>query len=105
MNKVTALSAAVKDLLQSFHLNQVIDCNTRITETTSTLIDLVITNSSYIKTSGVIDIGLSDHSLVYVVRKFKKVKAGAKTITLRSYKNFCEKSFLQDLGNHDSWVH
>ena len=87
--------------MQSFHLNQLIDCHTRVTETSSSLIDLIITNSNHIMSSGVIDIGLSDHSLVYAIRKFKREKSGAKTITLRSFKNFVENDFLQDLRSQD----
>ena len=57
-------------------LYQYINKPTRITETTSTLIDLILTNKSeYILYAGVLHIGISDHSLVYAVRKFDSPKA------------------------------
>ena len=53
---------------------------TRITNTSRTLIDLCITNSpDKVKASGVLSIGISDHSLVYLIRKtsYHKVSVGA----------------------------
>ncbi len=58
-------------LCSLYQLDQSINKPTRETNTSATLIDLVLTNAKEnISTSGVIDLGMSDHSLIYVVRKF-----------------------------------
>ena len=53
-----------------FGLQQLITEPTRITESSSTLIDLIFTNyADRVVCSGVSHIGISDHSLIYVYRK------------------------------------
>ena len=51
-------------------LKQLITSPTRVTETTSSLLDHVLTNScDRVSQSGVIDIGISDHQIIYCTRK------------------------------------
>lgn len=71
-------------ILKSQNLHNIIKEPTRITQKTQTLIDLFITSKKeLIQESGVIHLGISDHSLIYGVYKilvekekpvFKKVK-------------------------------
>ena len=42
---------------------------------------------------------VSAHFMIYAIQKGKPVKGAYKTIKFRSYKNFDEKSFLDDLFN------
>ena len=65
------------------------------------MIDLVLSNSKFAKNCQVVDLGISDHSLVYITRDCVKVKRTQKTITSRSYKHFNNDSFLEDLFNTD----
>ena len=45
---------------------------TRITSTTSFLLDHILTNAGWkISQKGVIDVGLSDHQLIYCKQNFK----------------------------------
>ena len=61
----------LKQLSTVYHLSQLIIEPTRITPISSTLIAVILTNDpSRIISSGVLHIGISDHSLVYAVRKF-----------------------------------
>lgn len=61
----------LKQLSTVYQLTQLINVPTRITPNSNTLIDVILTNEpSRIITSGVLHIGISDHSLVYGVRKF-----------------------------------
>ena len=60
-----------------------------------------MTNSVNISKAGVIDPGVSDHSMVYVLRKFKRPKGEPKIIRVRSFKNFVDDDFLRDLRNSD----
>ena len=85
-------------VLSSFDLHNVIAQPTRITSSSSTLIDLVITsNTSKIINSGVFDPRLSDHCLVFAVVKSKRDKAPPKIITTRNYKNVDIKALQQDM--------
>ena len=69
------------DICDSYQYRQLIDQPTRITQLTSSIIDLFLTNHprnfSY---SGVANIGISDHCLVYAIRKICIPKSNPKTI-------------------------
>ena len=65
----------IKTLYELYQLSQLIDKATRVTMTTSSLIDHIVGNKSEkISDSGVIHTGLSDHSLVFAIRKISVVK-------------------------------
>ena len=63
---------------------------TRITKNTSTILDHILTNSTEkIFQVGTMDIGLSDHQLIYCTRKKLKEKTHTKTyIKYRFLKNY-----------------
>ena len=55
-------------MLNSFNMTNIIKKPTRVTETTKTIIDLIITtDKSKVKQSGSFSSGISDHHIVYVV--------------------------------------
>ena len=84
----------------TYQLEQLILEPTRVTNTSATLIDLLFTNDTRnIAQSGVIHIGLSDHSLIYVVRKFSIPKRRQVIKQVRNLKHFSEKDFISDLQN------
>ena len=59
-----------KEFCQTFSLTEIIRDPTRITCSTSSLLDHIITNSlEKISQKGTIDVGLSDHQLIYCTRK------------------------------------
>ena len=96
------LSIKLEELSTLCQLSQVIDCPTRITPHSSTLIDLVfVSNSLGELLSGVHPVGLSDHSLVYVILKSIVPKFTSKTCTFRFFRNFNEEGYLTDLRNCD----
>ena len=65
----------IKFLYELYQLSQLIDKQTRITMTTSSLIDYIVTNTpEKIFDSGAIHTGISDHSLVFAIRKISVVK-------------------------------
>lgn len=71
---------------------------TRVTPTSETLIDLILTNrTDLFDSTGVIDFGLSDHAMVYGFIKHKVKKYRYKIITFRSKKNFDEKEFKHNI--------
>ena len=64
-----------KEFCQIFSLTEIIKEPTRITCSTSTMLDHILTNSSEkVSQKGVIDVGISDHQLIYCTRKIKRIK-------------------------------
>ena len=84
-----------------YPLYQTIEEPTRITKTSSTLIDHHGTNSTEkIARAGVIHIGISDHSLIYAIRKTNpttKTGTNIRTIKFRNMKRFDQQQFIADL--------
>ena len=65
----------MKTLYELYQLSQLIDEATRVTMTTSSLIDHIVTNKPEKNSDfGVIHTGLSDHSLGFAIRKISVVK-------------------------------
>ncbi|XP_031556954.1 uncharacterized protein LOC116293638 [Actinia tenebrosa] len=83
-----------------FQLTQLITEPTRVTEKSKTLIDVILTNSpDRVVRSGVVHIGISDHSLVYTIRKIAiPTNNNHCKISFRSAKNFDSDKFLMDLA-------
>ena len=51
-----------------------------------------------IATSGVIHLGISDHSLIYAVRKFAVPKTRPTIKEVRNFKHFVDVDFINDLN-------
>ena len=87
-------------ILDIYGLDQLIDEPTHITPTSKSLIDVCVTSCpEKIVNSGVIYLGMSYHSLVYMTRKTQWERAGAhRTVEARQFKNFNKDSFLEDLA-------
>ena len=89
------LTKGYLDFCFSFSLEQLISIPTRVTSKTATLIDHVLTNSSQkVSQCGVIELGISDHDLVYCTRKTPSLKPNKHSdISVWSMKNYTEKIF------------
>ena len=72
---------------------------TRVTSSSESLIDLCLTSApDNISAQGVIRSGLSDHDIVYMVRKLNHFRTNRhKFIQKRCLKNFNEGLFINDL--------
>ena len=103
LNNLPAHSKRLMEIYDLFGFQQLIDKATRVTLTSKTLIDhIATTNKSNIVVSDVKEISLSDHFLVYCVRKFRGAsKKQHKIISTRQMKNFSEEDFLKDLSKVD----
>ena len=98
-NVPDAHTCKLQFLCSLYQIDQLIKECTRLTPTSATLIDLLLTNTpENISRSGVIHLGISDHSLVYAVRKFIPPKGRQKTREVRNFKNFIEINFIQDVS-------
>ena len=79
-------------------LQQQIRLPTRVTDHSKTLIDLFFTSHPELYVDcGVIQTAISDHYMYYAIRQSNPVKSVNNTIDYRSYKNFNEECFLNDL--------
>ena len=71
-------------------LKQLIQSPTRVTCRTLTLIDHILTSApSKISQKGLINVGVSDHQLIFCTRKMSRIKSGGayKYLNFRSLKS------------------
>ena len=99
MPGVTSVNATkLNDIFEIFGLKQLIVDPTRTTSHSSTLVGLCVTNApSKIINSGIIELSISDHVLVYMTHKVHYKQTGSRLIEIRNMKNFNNESFLRDL--------
>ncbi|XP_071941144.1 uncharacterized protein [Antedon mediterranea] len=90
-----------KDVLSLFNCSQIIDIPTRITDTTATTLDHIITNSKEkILQYGTLNVGLSDHLITYCTRKIWRCQINRhNTIRIRSMRHYNKESLLNKLAN------
>ena len=96
-------SSRLLEVYDLFGFQQLIDRGTRETLTSNTLIDhIATTNKSNVVTSGVHEASISDHYMVYCVRKFRGAsRRQHKNISTRQLKNFNSAVFINDLLSID----
>lgn len=88
----------LRALMLQFQLSQLIKQPTRLTATSSTLLDIICTtNKEKIGESGVMHLSISDHSLVYIVRQARSIKLPPKTVSFRNYSRFDNETFIEDV--------
>jgi len=83
-----------------YNLKQLINEPTRVTPVKSTLIDVTFTSHpDNVSCSGESNIGISDHSLIYVFRKISLPSPikGFSTVSYRQFKSFDSNSFCLDI--------
>ena len=97
--EIAHLTGSYLEFCFTHSLEQIITRPTRITDQTATLIDHILTNSpDKVSQSGVIDLGLSDHDLIYCTRKTSLPKSHKHNeIFVRSLKRYSAEKFLEIL--------
>lgn len=91
----------LKSFLNMYNLAQIITDPTRVTATSSTLIDLIITSrQEFVSVPEVIrmDEDISDHRLVKCKVNIPRMKQSPKFRTLRDFKYFNYQNFLRDIA-------
>ena len=88
------------EIVEPLGLTQIIEKPTRITETTKSLLDIILVSSEknvkfWDVTTCPFDV---DHEIIYMAYNFKKEKFNPKIITKRNMKNFSEEDFLNRLN-------
>ena len=92
----------LKSIFSCLDFKQLITEPTRITKDTESLIDIIAVNCPMnIRDSGVISSHLSDHELVYCVRKLNWKRAPSQIITFRNYAKYDSERFCKDLEGVD----
>ena len=91
------------NVLKLFDLDQIITEPTRITNTTTSLLDHILCdNKEKICKSGTISVGLSDPFLTYCTRKISKGQINKhKYVKVRSLKNYTKEDFIFSLTGAD----
>ena len=86
-------------LLDFYNFKQLIDRATRVTDTSSTLLDHIYTNNKdIVSQSGVIETGISDHFMVYCTRKITRGYIGKhNSVKARSMKHYDKDLFREKL--------
>ena len=89
----------LKDVMELYQFEQQIKEPTRVTENTSTLIDLAFTNKAEIIVRAQVHrVGISDHSLICITRKLSILRGEPKMINTRQYKGYNKNNFIADLS-------
>ena len=86
--------------MEKFSLSQLVREYTRLAEKDS-ILDLIITNCRCVSLSGVLQVNISDHMPVYMVRKKTKDSYQKIEFEGRSYYNFDENVFINLLMDED----
>ena len=81
-----------------FNVQNAIKEATRITPLTETLIDVIATNKpELIRRTGILPLGITDHSLVYATLRLKRKIPPPTVITVRNFKQFNTENFKADM--------
>ena len=97
-NRSNVQTKKLAEIAKTFQFEQLINEPTRITATPKTLIDLASTNKQeLINGSGVIHLGISDHSLVYIQMNISVPRKEPKVIKTRQFKHYNVNNFKSDI--------
>ena len=84
-------SQALTSFCSTYNLEQLISSATRTTESTMSLIDVIMaSNSKHVIKSSAFPSSISDHDLVYVTLRLKRERKSAAFVTKRSFKEYSE---------------
>ena len=87
------------DTCSELKITQLVKDPTRITPHSRSLLDVIMISCPLIvKDSGVVDMGISDHSMVFCILKLKTVKPHPTHIHARSLKHYDPNQFVMDLS-------
>ena len=102
MNKKSPTFKKLQFFEKANSLDQKICTTTRNTKSSSSLLDIILTNMKHVKTAGTLDSFLSDHQPIFLLKK--KGRSTAKSdleFEGRSYRNYNKQVFQDGLLEHD----
>ena len=92
-------SKTLLNLCNTFNLTQLIESSTRITETSESLIDVMLaSNKNLISKTSVLANSISDHDLILASLNLEKPRPKPTYISTRSFKNFKKDAFLANIS-------
>ena len=92
-------------ILNSHGCKNVMSNPTRVTQSTKSTIDLAIANNPpEVSNSGVLDLSIADHEMIFVTYKMKIKNPGFLIKRVRNYRGLDEKSLQKDLQDVPWWV-
>lgn len=87
--------------MKDLGLTQLIKQPTRVSPTSSSTIDLIFTNCSHrVSNSGVLDLTISDHYLIYCNRTCRLPRQIPRMIKVRSFKHYDSSQYMKNLQSH-----
>ena len=93
---------SIKDILLLYGLVQLVTTATRVTATSKTLIDLILTSRiDCVYENDVIPTSIGDHDMIGFIRKLRKEKIPPRTIRSRNYSNYDHATLKSDVRNYD----
>ena len=96
---------ALLDLMEVYNMSNMIKQPTRVTTSSSSLIDVILTTSPRLfSTSGVFDLDLSDHKLVYTIMRTHCPRRRRRIVIKRRFKNYVSESFCEDVSRIPFYV-
>eukprot|EP00794_Sanderia_malayensis_P004136 gene4136-4689_t len=107
--QTTPTGKKLKQVLKAFNFHNLIKEPTRITESSETLIDLIVVsdnirNSNRVTKSGTFEPAFSDHKLVYCVLNIQKIHSKPQLKYIKDRKRFNEEKFRETLDKVPWWV-
>ena len=92
-------TCAMSEYIITCDLHQPIEIPTRITPNSASLLDMFLVNpKEIVKTSSVLDVGISDHSMMTLTLCWCKPKSPSPCVVRRSYKKLNAEKFREDLA-------
>ena len=92
----------VQSFIHMFNFKQIITDYTRVSNSSSIIDLILVSDREKISQSGVINVGLSDHSIIYCTRKVSKECINKHNfVKVRSLKNYNKEDFQMNLINTD----
>ena len=99
LNPGCSEAKALIDTCSELKMTQLVKDPTRITPHSRTLLDVIMISCPLIvKDSGVVDMGISDHSMVFCILKLETIKPHPTHIHARSLKHYDPNQFVLDLS-------
>ena len=93
----------IKDFERNCNLTQLIKTSTRQGKNSNTCIDLIFTNMDHVISAGVLDVAISDHLPVFMIKKKQKIHSSSSTIRARTYVNYDKTTFQEEIRWHSNW--
>ena len=100
-NKLSEEYKKLNFMIKANGLSQVVDNTTRNSDKSSSLLDIILTNSKYISVAGTLGHFISDHQPVYVVKKKARDSRPKVEFEGRSYRNYNKERLREALQDMD----